>query len=69
MCETVGTDDDNLAQGAMPRSAAGTAVDPITLEPVDEVVVISLVDNSFDRPGARRSQVPARRRHLISSVV
>lgn len=32
----------------MPRSAEGTAVDPITLEPVDHVEVTTLVDNSFD---------------------
>ena len=31
-----------------PRPAEGTAVDPITLEPVDEVVVTMLMDNSYD---------------------
>lgn len=32
----------------MPREAQGDAVDPITLEPVDEVVITTLVDNVFD---------------------
>jgi 7,8-dihydropterin-6-yl-methyl-4-(beta-D-ribofuranosyl)aminobenzene 5'-phosphate synthase len=36
------------AAAALPREAGGDAVDPIALEPVDEVVVITLVDNSFD---------------------
>jgi 7,8-dihydropterin-6-yl-methyl-4-(beta-D-ribofuranosyl)aminobenzene 5'-phosphate synthase len=33
---------------AAPRPAPGPAVDPIELEPVDEVVVTTLVDNVFD---------------------
>ena len=32
----------------MPRPVTGSAVDPITLEPVDEVVVTTLVDNVYD---------------------
>jgi len=32
----------------LPRPAEGTAVDPIALEPVDEVRITTLVDNSFD---------------------
>jgi 7,8-dihydropterin-6-yl-methyl-4-(beta-D-ribofuranosyl)aminobenzene 5'-phosphate synthase len=32
----------------MPRAVEGEAVDPVALEPVDEVVVTTLVDNSFD---------------------
>jgi 7,8-dihydropterin-6-yl-methyl-4-(beta-D-ribofuranosyl)aminobenzene 5'-phosphate synthase len=32
----------------MPRAAQGPAVDPIELEPVDEVRVTTLVDNSYD---------------------
>jgi 7,8-dihydropterin-6-yl-methyl-4-(beta-D-ribofuranosyl)aminobenzene 5'-phosphate synthase len=36
------------AQRSAPRSAEGTAVDPIALEPVDEVVVTVLMDNSYD---------------------
>ena len=34
--------------GAAPRAATGSAVDPIGLEPVDEVVVTTLVDNVYD---------------------
>ena len=33
---------------AVPRPAAGSAVDPIALEPADEVVITTLVDNVFD---------------------
>ena len=33
---------------AVPRPATGAAVDPIALEPVDEVVITTLVDNVFD---------------------
>jgi len=47
MCEAGGVGHADLP-GAMPRQAPGSAVDPISLEPVDEVVVLSLVDNSFD---------------------
>ena len=32
----------------MPRPVTGSAVDPITLEPVDEVVGTTLVDNVYD---------------------
>ena len=31
-----------------PRPALGDAIDPIGLEPVDEVVVTTLVDNVYD---------------------
>ena len=33
---------------AVPRPAAGSAVDPIALEPVDEIVITTLVDNVYD---------------------
>jgi 7,8-dihydropterin-6-yl-methyl-4-(beta-D-ribofuranosyl)aminobenzene 5'-phosphate synthase len=33
---------------AAPRPATGQATDPITLEPVDEVVITTLVDNVYD---------------------
>jgi 7,8-dihydropterin-6-yl-methyl-4-(beta-D-ribofuranosyl)aminobenzene 5'-phosphate synthase len=39
---------ENEVNAAMPRSIEGDAVDPITLEPVDEVVITTLVDNSYD---------------------
>lgn len=31
-----------------PRGAEGPAVDPVTLEPVDEVTITTLIDNTFD---------------------
>ena len=37
-----------INQTAMPRPATGSAVDPIMLEPVDEVVVTRIVDNVCD---------------------
>ncbi|WP_187366128.1 MBL fold metallo-hydrolase [Trebonia kvetii] len=46
MCEAP-TDPREVAM-AVPRPAAGTAVDPVGLEPVDEIVVTTLVDNVFD---------------------
>jgi 7,8-dihydropterin-6-yl-methyl-4-(beta-D-ribofuranosyl)aminobenzene 5'-phosphate synthase len=46
MCDSPG--DAAEAGIAAPRLAHGTAVDPIGLEPVDEVVVTTLVDNVFD---------------------
>src|SRR5690349_7300876 len=33
---------------AAPRPAEGAAVDPIAVEPVDEVVLTTLIDNTFD---------------------
>jgi 7,8-dihydropterin-6-yl-methyl-4-(beta-D-ribofuranosyl)aminobenzene 5'-phosphate synthase len=33
---------------AVPRPAPGPAVDPVALEPVDEIVITTLVDNVFD---------------------
>ncbi len=39
---------DGSAAAAMPRTADGEAVDPIALEPVDEVVITTLVDNTYD---------------------
>jgi len=54
MCETTATADDTLA--SMPRPAEGPAVDPIALEPVDEIEITTLVDNVFDAllPGDER---------------
>jgi len=47
MCDDHGHDHGAVSSAA-PRAAAGEAVDPIDLEPVDEVVVTMLVDNSYD---------------------
>ncbi|HEV7788422.1 MAG TPA: MBL fold metallo-hydrolase [Pseudonocardia sp.] len=67
MCTEPGTAADVLA--AAPRPAPGAAVDPIALEPVDEVRITTLVDNSFDalltgdervtRPGTGAARVDA----------
>jgi 7,8-dihydropterin-6-yl-methyl-4-(beta-D-ribofuranosyl)aminobenzene 5'-phosphate synthase len=46
MCDGHAHPDETAA--AVPRPAAGPAVDPITLEPVDEVVITTLVDNVYD---------------------
>ena len=58
MCDDGGAALDDVAAAA-PRSAEGDAVDPIALEPVDEVVITTLVDNVFDGllaggPGVQR---------------
>jgi 7,8-dihydropterin-6-yl-methyl-4-(beta-D-ribofuranosyl)aminobenzene 5'-phosphate synthase len=50
------------AAAAMPREAEGPAVEPIALEPVDEVVVTTLVDNSYD--GLMADMGPAKRRSM-----
>jgi 7,8-dihydropterin-6-yl-methyl-4-(beta-D-ribofuranosyl)aminobenzene 5'-phosphate synthase len=46
MCESAA--DAVGARTSAPRAAHRTAVDPIRLEPVDEVVITTLVDNAFD---------------------
>ena len=46
MCDAIG--DSVGAAASAPREAPGSAVDPIRLDPVDEVVVTTLVDNFFD---------------------
>ncbi|TMR41556.1 MBL fold metallo-hydrolase [Actinomadura geliboluensis] len=46
MCETGGGQAE--APASMPRPATGAAVDPIALEPVDEVEIVTLVDNVYD---------------------
>ncbi|MFB4305168.1 MBL fold metallo-hydrolase [Actinomadura sp. GTD37] len=46
MCEPGGAPAE--APASMPRPAPGAAVDPIALEPVDEVEIVTLVDNVYD---------------------
>jgi 7,8-dihydropterin-6-yl-methyl-4-(beta-D-ribofuranosyl)aminobenzene 5'-phosphate synthase len=46
VCEESATAE-NL-RAATPHPVPGSAVDPITLKPVDEVVVTTLVDNVYD---------------------
>ncbi len=46
MCDEPGSFDEVVR--AAPRAADGSAVDPIALEPVDEVVVTTLIDNVYD---------------------
>jgi 7,8-dihydropterin-6-yl-methyl-4-(beta-D-ribofuranosyl)aminobenzene 5'-phosphate synthase len=60
MCDDSG--DVQAARRSAPRPAEGAAVDPVTLEPVDEVVVTMLMDNSFD--GLMGDMGPARRAPL-----
>ena len=59
MCAT-----DGSPSAALPRPADGPAVDPIHLEPVDEVVITTLMDNAFDAllpngPGVQRASFGA----------
>lgn len=46
MCDTTAGPHEPAA--SLPRPAPGAAVDPIALEPVDEVEIVTLVDNVFD---------------------
>ncbi len=46
MCDS--PPDQRQAAMAAPRPATGAAVDPIALEPVDEIVITTLVDNVYD---------------------
>ena len=46
MCDSPA--DPRQVAAAVPRPAPGSAADPITLEPVDEIVITTLVDNVFD---------------------
>ena len=46
MCTESATADD--VRAAMPRSVADSAADPITLEPVHDVVITARVDNVYD---------------------
>jgi 7,8-dihydropterin-6-yl-methyl-4-(beta-D-ribofuranosyl)aminobenzene 5'-phosphate synthase len=46
MCDS--SADPRQVAAAVPRPADGSAVDPVTLEPVDEIVITTLVDNVYD---------------------
>lgn len=46
MCDS--SADPREARASAPRPAPGAAVDPIALEPVDEVRITTLVDNTYD---------------------
>ena len=60
MCDSEhGDHEHDDAALAMPRTIEGDAVDPIALEPVDELTITTLVDNSYD--GLLTDAGPARR--------
>ena len=63
MCESsdhdAGRGHGHEVSAAMPRAIEGEAVDPIALEPLDELSVTTLVDNSYD--GLMVDMGPARR--------
>ena len=46
MCDSPA--DPRQVAAAAPRPAPGSAVDPVALEPVDEIVITTLVDNVYD---------------------
>ncbi|MEV4320006.1 MBL fold metallo-hydrolase [Actinocrispum sp. NPDC049592] len=54
-------DGGDSAGGSAPRELSGPVVDPIALEPVDEVEIVTLVDNVFDAllMGDERTRRPA----------
>lgn len=64
MCDDHGHDHRHAA-GSAPRPVEGDAVDPVTLEPVDEIVVTMLMDNSYD--GILGPMGPATRRGLAAT--
>jgi 7,8-dihydropterin-6-yl-methyl-4-(beta-D-ribofuranosyl)aminobenzene 5'-phosphate synthase len=59
MCDGGGAEE---ARRSAPRPAEGAAVDPITLEPVDELVLTVLMDNQYD--GLMADHGPGRRAHI-----
>ncbi len=46
MCNEI--EDFTQVASAAPRHASGPAIDPIALEPVDEIIITTLVDNTYD---------------------
>jgi 7,8-dihydropterin-6-yl-methyl-4-(beta-D-ribofuranosyl)aminobenzene 5'-phosphate synthase len=65
MCD----DDATSVQAAAPRPAPGPAVDPVSLTPVDEVVITVLMDNTFDAllAGDERVIRPSTRNGLVEA--
>jgi 7,8-dihydropterin-6-yl-methyl-4-(beta-D-ribofuranosyl)aminobenzene 5'-phosphate synthase len=66
MCDDHGHDPHDARHGAdaaLPRTVEGEAVDPVALEPVDEVVVTMLMDNTYD--GLLIDGGPAHRSGLV----
>jgi 7,8-dihydropterin-6-yl-methyl-4-(beta-D-ribofuranosyl)aminobenzene 5'-phosphate synthase len=57
--------DHHAAHHSAPRPVEGDAVDPIALEPVDEIVVTMLMDNSYD--GLLTDVGPASRGGLVKT--
>ena len=66
MCDDAGTLSEDVA-ASRPRQADGPAVDPISLEPVDEVVITTLMDNSYD--ALMGDMGPAQRARLARASV
>lgn len=64
MCDDHGHDH-HEALASAPRTLTGEAVDPIALEPVDEVTVTVLMDNSYD--GLLPDTGPAQRSGLFQA--
>ena len=64
MCVSGGHDHDQHGEAAqaVPRQVGGDAIDPISLAAVDEVVITTLVDNSYD--GLMADMGPAKRMGL-----
>ncbi|MFD0688059.1 MBL fold metallo-hydrolase [Actinomadura fibrosa] len=67
MCETTAGPGDVTA--SLPKPAPGEAVDPIRLEPVDEVEIVTLVDNVFDAllTGDERTLRPGRGAGMVAA--
>ncbi len=66
MCDDHGHDR-HEALHSIPRALEGDAVDPLSLEPVDEVIVTMLMDNTYD--GLLVDTGPATRTGLVKAPV
>ena len=67
MCQEPATAGD--VRAAMPHPVVGSAADPIALEPVDDVVVTTLVDNVYDAllTGDDTASLPRLTWHLLAA--